>query len=65
MENEVIRMRAALELLLYKAKKEMTGNKRTCLLDQDDINEVLIVAGFPEAKPDEVISADMRTEDGR
>lgn len=52
MENNE-RMRAALELLRFKALVEVGGNN-TPLLDIKDINEVLVTAGLPVIIPDEV-----------
>lgn len=46
------RLRAALELMQHKALKQMAATKSTCTLDEDDINEVLLVAGMPVLTPD-------------
>ena len=46
------RMCAALELLTNKALKQMAATKSTCTLDEDDVNEVLLVAGLPVLTPD-------------
>lgn len=46
------RMCAALELLTNKALKQMAATKSTCTLDEDDVNEVLLVAGLPLLTPD-------------
>lgn len=46
------RMSAALELLTNKALKQMAATKSTCILDEDDVNEVLLVAGLPVLTPD-------------
>ena len=52
MENNE-RMRAALELMRFKAVVELAGNSAP-ILDIKDINEILITAGLPVIIPDEV-----------
>lgn len=47
------RMKAALELLRFKALVDVAGNNAP-LLDIKDINEVLVTAGLPVIVPDEV-----------
>lgn len=39
------RMQAAIELLAHKALMQMAENKSTCQLDENDVNEILTVAG--------------------
>ncbi len=46
-----IRMEAALELLQFKAIRQMCNNNHTCALDENDINEVFEVAGMPMITP--------------
>ena len=48
------RMRAALELMQHKALKQMAETKSTCTLDEDDVNEVVLVAGLPVLTPDSI-----------
>lgn len=43
--NEV-RMMAALDLLRLKAIKQMCEGKTTCTLNEDDVQEILLVAGM-------------------
>lgn len=40
------RMMAALDLLRLKAVKQMCEGKTTCILNEDDVQEVLLVAGM-------------------
>jgi len=47
-----VRMQAAIELLEHKVLIQMGEGKTTCLLDENDVNEVLIVAGAPIITPD-------------
>ena len=56
-ENKIEKFRAALELLRFKAAKQMCEGKTTCTLDENDIQEILFVAGLPleERKELEVI----------
>lgn len=43
--NEV-KMMAALDLLRFKAVKQMCEGKTTCILNEDDVQEILLVAGI-------------------
>lgn len=52
-EVNEIRAKAALELLRHKALIEIAEGG-PCYLNQDDINEVFIVAGLPVIVPGEV-----------
>ena len=40
------RMRAALELLRFKAVSQMCQGKSTCTIDERDVMEVLFLAGM-------------------
>lgn len=54
--NEV-RMMAALDLLRLKAVKQMCEGKTTCILNEDDVQEILLVAGMelePKSKNKEL-----------
>lgn len=58
----ILRLIAAIELLEHKALEQMCEGKTTCTLNEKDVNEVLLVAGFdvleadnPPAKELEVI----------
>ena len=58
----ILRLIAAIELLEHKALEQMCEGKTTCTLNEKDVNEVLVVAGFdvleadnPPAKELEVI----------
>ena len=44
--EQTIRYKAALDLLRLKAVKQMCQGKTTCYIDEDDIQEVLLVAGM-------------------
>lgn len=46
MSEEAIRYKAALDLLRLKAVRQMSEGKTTCFIDEDDIQEILIVAGM-------------------
>ena len=46
-ESKIEKFRAALELLRFKAAKQMCEGKTTCTLDENDIQEILFVAGLP------------------
>lgn len=50
MENNT--MKAALELLKFKAMRAMCEGKTTCTLDEDDVNEILVVAGMGVITPE-------------
>lgn len=52
MELQVNRMKAALELLKFKAMLTMCDGKETCTLNENDVNEVLIVAGMGVITPE-------------
>ncbi len=45
-ESKIEKFRAALELLRFKAAKQMCEGKTTCTLNESDIQEVLFVAGM-------------------
>ena len=53
MENNNERLKAALELMRFKALMDIAGDT-VPPLDIKDINEILIVAGIPVIVPDEV-----------
>lgn len=46
------RMQSAIELLAHKALKQMAETKSTCTLDEDDVNEIMLVAGAPLLTPE-------------
>lgn len=56
-DTQTIRAKAALDLLRLKAGRQMCEGKTTCTLDENDIQEILFVAGLPleERKELEVI----------
>lgn len=43
---------AALNLLRFKAMRQMCEGKNTCTLDENDVNEILMVAGMTIITPD-------------
>jgi len=43
---------AALNLLKFKAMRQMAEGKTTCTLDENDVNEILMVAGLPIITPE-------------
>ena len=45
-ETNVQRMKAALELLRFKAVRQMCEGKTTCTLTEADVQEILFVAGI-------------------
>jgi len=50
--EDATRMRAALDLLRAKAIKSQQGRYSSeARLDEDDINEILVVAGMPDIAP--------------
>ena len=49
------RMEAALELLRFKAARQLCEGKSTCFLNEEDIQEVLFVAGMKIDRDVEVI----------
>lgn len=51
-ELSIDRLRAAIELLEHKALAQMDGNKTTVTLYEDDVNEVLLVAGLDVLESD-------------
>lgn len=44
--SKAIRQEAALDLLRLKAASQMCEGKTTCMLDECDIKEILLVAGM-------------------
>lgn len=46
-DTQTIRAKAALDLLRLKAGRQMCEGKTTCTLDENDIQEILFVAGIP------------------
>ena len=55
MTNNEERMKAALELLRFKAGRQMCEGKTTCTLNESDVQEILFLAGMPINKEIEVI----------
>jgi hypothetical protein len=55
MEHNAERMAAALELLRFKAARQMCEGKKTVALYESDIQEILFVAGIKLEKELEVI----------
>lgn len=53
METNIEKLKAAVELLRFKALVEMQRGGE-CVLTEDDINECLIVAGYPVITPGEL-----------
>lgn len=53
-DSAAIRNQAALELMRYKMLAQLAAEKTYPSLNDDDINEILIVAGMPVIVPDEV-----------
>jgi hypothetical protein len=53
--SEAIRARAALDLLRMKAVRQMCEGKTTCLLDEQDVQEILLVAGMSLETPIDLI----------
>lgn len=43
---------AAMNLLKFKAMRQMAVGKSTCTLDENDVNEILMVAGLPIITPE-------------
>lgn len=56
MEKQAERMEAALELLRFKAARQLCEGKTTCTLNEQDVQEVLFVAGIMLDKELEVIA---------
>lgn len=52
-ETKEKRAEVAIELLRHKALMQI-GKGGPCLLDENDINEVLVVAGVPVIVPGEI-----------
>lgn len=48
----ILRLIAAIELLEHKALEQMCEGKTTCTLNEKDVNEVLVVAGFDVLEAD-------------
>lgn len=55
MDLNVQRLKAALELLRFKAVRQMCEGKTTCIIDELDVQEILFVAGMTLDKEVEVI----------
>lgn len=53
--TKAIRQKAALDLLRLKAVSQMCEGKATCLIDEKDVQEILLVAGMTLEKEVEVI----------
>lgn len=53
-DSAAIRNQAALELMRHKMLVEMASDKKYPSLNNNDINEILIVAGMPVIVPNEV-----------
>lgn len=53
-DSAAIRNQAALELMRYKMLAQLAADKTYPSLDDNDVNEILIVAGMPVIIPDEV-----------
>ena len=54
-ETNAQTMKAALELLRFKAARQMCEGKTTCTLNENDIQEILYIAGMSINKDLEVI----------
>lgn len=55
MMNNSEQLVAALQLLRFKAGRQMCEGKTTCTLNESDIQEILFLAGMPIEKELEVI----------
>lgn len=55
MVNSEERLKAALELLRFKAARQMCEGKSTCTLNEHDVQEILFVAGMKIKQELEVI----------
>lgn len=53
-DSAAIRNQAALELMRHKMLIQLAEGKTYPSLNDDDVNEILIVAGMPVIVPDEV-----------
>ena len=62
MENNN-RTQAAIDLLRLKAKRQMSNGKTTCFLDENDIQEIMTVAGCPFIGESELDVIDIRREE--
>lgn len=49
---KIDRLKAAIELLELKAIRQTTGTKTTVSLNEDDVNEILLVAGLDVLESD-------------
>ena len=58
------RTQAALELARFKMKKQMAEGRKP-LLDNEDLNEILLVAGVPLLTPNELDEPDIDVIDIR
>lgn len=52
-DSQAIRAKAALELLILKAGRQMCQGKWTCTLNEDDVQEILFVAGIEMKREEE------------
>lgn len=52
METKTEYLKASIELLKFKAMRQMCEGKTTCTLDETDVNEILLVAGMPLIVPE-------------
>lgn len=52
MELNVSRMQAALELMKFIAMQQMCEGEYTCSLNENDVNEILVVAGMGVITPE-------------
>lgn len=64
MENNN-RTQAALELARFKMKKQMAEGRRCPCLDDEDLNEIFLVAGVPLLTPNELDEPDIDVIDIR
>lgn len=55
MENNNERLKAALELLRFKAARQMCQGKTTYTIDEKDVQEILYIAGMNIDREVEVI----------
>lgn len=53
-ETNAQTMKAALELLRFKAARQMCEGKTTCTLNENDIQEILYIAGMALEKVKEL-----------
>ena len=59
METKTEYYKASLELLRFKAMRQMALGKSTCTLDENDVNEILIVAGYPVITPESLTKKEL------